>query len=186
MKRLTLEPTRKLPIVAIAVGVAVAVLIAGLSLGWTSQVSAADRRADTAEAQLSKARSQVARYRANEQQSIDAQNAANAERESYEDRQDALQKKTADVDALKKQLDEQQQAVVASQLTDGMHVVGTDTQPGVYSITESTNCYYVWKTGTGSDADIVDNNIVSGPATVTLKPGEVFETQGCGSWNKVG
>jgi len=74
----------------------------------------------------------------------------------------------------------------ASQFSDGVHIVGTTVTAGVYSIASSDSCYYVWRTGTSSDSDIVDNNIVSGPATVTLRDGEVFETSRCGTWNKVG
>jgi FKBP-type peptidyl-prolyl cis-trans isomerase len=74
----------------------------------------------------------------------------------------------------------------ASQFSDGVHIVGTTVAAGVYSISSSDSCYYVWRTGTGSDSEIVDNNIVSGPATVTLRDGEVFETSRCGTWNKVG
>jgi hypothetical protein len=74
----------------------------------------------------------------------------------------------------------------ASQFSDGVHIVGTTVSAGVYSISSSNSCYYVWRTGTGSDSDIVENNIVSGPATVTLRGGEIFETNRCGTWNKVG
>jgi FKBP-type peptidyl-prolyl cis-trans isomerase len=74
----------------------------------------------------------------------------------------------------------------ASQFSDGVHIVGTTVAAGVYSISSSDSCYYVWRTGTGSDSEIVDNHIVSGPATVTLRDGEVFETSRCGTWNKVG
>jgi hypothetical protein len=74
----------------------------------------------------------------------------------------------------------------ASQFSDGVHIVGTTVSAGVYSISSSNSCYYVWRTGTGSDSDIVENNIVSGPATVTLRDGEIFETNRCGTWNKVG
>jgi hypothetical protein len=76
--------------------------------------------------------------------------------------------------------------ITASQFTDGVHLVGTNVAPGTYSITESASCYYAWMSGTGSDANIVTNNIVSGPATVTLKAGDVFETSRCGTWNKTG
>jgi hypothetical protein len=74
----------------------------------------------------------------------------------------------------------------ASQFSDGVHIVGTTVSSGTYSIASSDSCYYVWRTGTGSDSEIVDNNIVSGPATVTLRDGEVFETNRCGTWDKVG
>ncbi|TFC81153.1 hypothetical protein E3T23_06555 [Cryobacterium cheniae] len=78
------------------------------------------------------------------------------------------------------------QQVAKDQFSDGMHLVGTNVTPGTYAISTSTRCYYAWKSGTGSDAEIVDNEIVNGPATVTLKAGEVFESNRCGKWTKVG
>lgn len=78
------------------------------------------------------------------------------------------------------------QQVEKDQFSDGMHLVGTNVTPGIYAISTSTRCYYAWKSGTGSDAEIVDNEIVNGPATVTLKAGEVFESNRCGKWSKVG
>lgn len=73
----------------------------------------------------------------------------------------------------------------ANQFGDGVHLVGTNVTPGVYSAT-GVECYYVWKSGTGADAQIVDNNIVTGPVTVTLVAGQTFETDQCGTWTKVG
>ncbi|MDP9883100.1 hypothetical protein J2W21_000590 [Sinomonas atrocyanea] len=84
------------------------------------------------------------------------------------------------------------QAVVSqNQMTGGVYVVGRDVQPGVYRTTgpdgsNGAGCYYAWKTGTDSKADIVDNNITSGVATATLENGQVFEVTGCASWTKVG
>jgi hypothetical protein len=71
---------------------------------------------------------------------------------------------------------------------DGLYVVGTVFPAGVYT-TEGpsrSSCYYAWLTSTGSDADIIDNNIIDGPVTVTLVDGEVFESSGCSTWFKVG
>lgn len=73
----------------------------------------------------------------------------------------------------------------------GLYVVGTTPVPGTYSTTgpdgsNGAGCYYAWKSGTGSDADIVDNNIIQGSGVVTLAAGEVFETQGCADWVKTG
>lgn len=45
-------------------------------------------------------------------------------------------------------------------------------------------CYYAFKRGTGSDAALIDYNIVRGQATVTLQPGQVFETQSCSEWKR--
>ncbi|UFS58935.1 hypothetical protein [Subtercola endophyticus] len=76
--------------------------------------------------------------------------------------------------------------VQAGQFGDGVHVVGTDVQPGVYHVNSATNCYYVFKDGTGAGANIIDNNIVSGPVTITLKQGDNLTTSRCGTWTKIG
>jgi hypothetical protein len=37
-----------------------------------------------------------------------------------------------------------------------------------------------------NDSDIVDNNqLGGGPWTVKLRPGQDFETDGCGTWTKI-
>lgn len=187
MDQSRLQRIRRSPrLPAIAVGIAGLLLAAGLAAGWSSQASSASRELEATQGRLEDANSLLERYRDNERASIDEQNAAAAEQKKAQDKQDELQEKIDAVDEQQKTLDARQQKVEASEMVDGVHLVGTDTAPGIYSLTDSSDCYYVWKTGTGSDADIVDNNIVSGPATVTLKAGEVFETNGCGAWTKVG
>ncbi|WP_077490697.1 hypothetical protein [Sinomonas mesophila] len=115
---------------------------------------------------------------------------AQREQEAAKREQDVT-KKEADLTAREKAFEERQTKVAQSQITDGLHVVGKDVQPGVYSTTGGSGrnplgCYYAWMSGTGSDAEIVDNNIVKGPATVTLRDGEVFESSSCAPWTKQG
>jgi hypothetical protein len=168
------------PLVLVSViGVIIAVVLA---FGWAGAAKNANAWSDKAsnlQSELAATNTKLDKYRENAAASDEAKSEALAKQREYD-------RKVAEVDSQKAQLDEQQNAVVASQLSDGVHVVGTDTEPGTYSTTDTTNCYYAWMTGTGSDAEIVDNNIVSGPATVTLKAGDVFETNRCGTWNKTG
>ena len=103
-----------------------------------------------------------------------------------EKQQEAADARDAELAAREAAVGAAEVAQKASQFGDGVHIVGTTMAAGVYSIASSDSCYYVWRTGTGSDSEIVDNNIVSGPATVTLLDGEVFETNRCGTWTKVG
>lgn len=103
-----------------------------------------------------------------------------------EKQQEAADTRDAELAARETAVGAAEVAQKASQFRDGVHIVGTTVTAGVYSISTSDSCYYVWRTGTGSDSEIVDNNIVSGPATVTLRDGEVFETSRCGTWSKVG
>ncbi|MEJ1087262.1 hypothetical protein WDU99_02900 [Microbacterium sp. Mu-80] len=77
--------------------------------------------------------------------------------------------------------------VEASSFSSGMLIVGADVAPGTYRTSEANDCYYAWMSSTSADADIIDNNIISGTATVTLKKGDVFESSTrCGTWTKIG
>lgn len=103
-----------------------------------------------------------------------------------EDQQIAADIRDAELAARETAVSAAETAKKASQFGNGVHIVGMNVTAGTYSIASSTDCYYAWMSGTGSDADIIDNNIVSGPATVTLRDGDVFETNRCGTWTKVG
>ncbi|GAA5189788.1 hypothetical protein GCM10023346_05290 [Arthrobacter gyeryongensis] len=107
------------------------------------------------------------------------------------DKEKTLASKEADLASREQKLSDATKQVAASQIKSGLHVVGGDVQPGTYTTTgpdgtNSVGCYYAWKTGTGSDASIKDNNIVKGAATVTLANGEVFESTSCTAWTKIG
>jgi hypothetical protein len=79
-----------------------------------------------------------------------------------------------------------EQTIAANSFGPGMYVVGVDVSAGVYRNDGATDCYYAWMTTSGSDADIVDNEITDGPATVTLRDGENFKSDRCGTWTKIG
>lgn len=124
--------------------------------------------------------------------SVAARESKAADKEKgFAQREQDVAKKEADLSAKEKAFEDRQKVVAQSQISNGLHVVGKDVQPGVYSTaggsgSNPVGCYYAWKSGTGSDADIVDNNIVKGPATVTLRDGEVFESSSCAVWTKQG
>jgi hypothetical protein len=162
------------PRLVIAGVVAVILIVAGPIIAWQVTASNMQPEIDSANAQLHTSQGQVAALKGNNQML-----------------QDAAAKQTADLTAREAAVTAREAAVKqietviqASQFSDGMHVVGTDVQPGTYSIASSTNCYYVFKDGTGSGAKILDNDIVSGPVTLTLKSGDVLETNRCGVWTK--
>lgn len=73
------------------------------------------------------------------------------------------------------------------EIDDGVWTVGTDMPAGTYRTTEavSSDCYWsITKTGTNG-SDIVQNGIPGGGRpSVTLKKGQDFETQRCGTWRK--
>ena len=71
---------------------------------------------------------------------------------------------------------------------DGLFVVGTKFPAGVYATDGPTAsmCYYAWMSTTGSDSEIISNEIVEGASTVTLVDGEIFKSNGCSDWVKIG
>ena len=112
--------------------------------------------------------------------------AANQHVSDIKDRETALAAGEAKLKADQAALDSQTKQVQSTEFGDGIHIVGSTVTPGVYSISNASSCYYAWMSSTGAGADIIDNNIVSGPAVVTLNPGDIFETSRCGTWTKIG
>lgn len=129
---------------------------------------------------------------------LDAREGEIDEREqALDEREDALDKRKASLDkrdaGLKKReksIKSQEREVAANTVPgDGVFVVGEDIKPGTYKTSGPSadgigSCYYAFKNGTGSDADIVDNNIVEGQATVSLSAGQIFETTSCSDWTR--
>jgi hypothetical protein len=72
----------------------------------------------------------------------------------------------------------------ANEITGGVVVVGEDVKSGRYKTAGGELCYYAFLDGTGSDPDVISNNIVTGPSTVTLDNGDVFESNGCDAWER--
>ena len=57
-------------------------------------------------------------------------------------------------------------------------------QPGQYQTEGSDSCYWA-KLSTGDTNRVIDNNVGAGPQTVTIDS-PYFESEGCGTWTKVG
>ena len=74
---------------------------------------------------------------------------------------------------------------------DGVFVVGMDIRRGTYHTTGATggaggDCYYALLSSTSTN-DIIDNNNVTGPATITVGPGvKAVDTSGCNTWHRIG
>lgn len=73
---------------------------------------------------------------------------------------------------------------------DGVYVVGRDILPGTYvtsgaSASSGGQCYYALLSSTNT-SDIIDNNIVSGRATITVSSGvAAVDTEGCNTWHRI-
>lgn len=71
--------------------------------------------------------------------------------------------------------------------SDGIYQVGVDIQPGVYK-TEGVgdSCYYARLSSLAGPDNIIDSNIVNGPATVEiLTTDKGFRSSSCGTWSIV-
>jgi hypothetical protein len=66
--------------------------------------------------------------------------------------------------------------------------VGQDFPAGTYRTTAvaGSDCYWEITKSGSNGSDIVDNHIGGGHLTVALKVGQDFDTEGCGTWSKVG
>lgn len=77
----------------------------------------------------------------------------------------------------------------ATSFGDGVYAVNVEIAPGTYQTSGGGTCYWATLrnfTGDGVNSIIANDN-VSGPTTVTVAAGDAgFDTQGCGTWHKVG
>jgi hypothetical protein len=74
-------------------------------------------------------------------------------------------------------------------VTDGTWTVGVDIPVGSYkvdaNVDPSAGCYWeIDKTGSNGQTIIANNNVSGGRPSVTLKKGEDFTSQSCGTWAK--
>ncbi|WP_123353515.1 hypothetical protein [Frigoribacterium sp. PhB160] len=106
-----------------------------------------------------------------------------------------VEKAQAAADAREVELVAREQAVgtaeaakKANEFGSGVHLVGTDIQPGQYRNTGSDDCYWARLRGTSGDfSDLIANDLPSGPAVVSILPGDVaFSSERCGTWTKIG
>lgn len=104
---------------------------------------------------------------------------------------DTLKKRTAELDAYAKELDEREaklakaeQAAEANTVSDGVWTVGVDIKAGRYrAVGVSSDCYWmISRTGSNGD-DIIENDIPGGGnPQVVLSKGQDFTSQRCGDW----
>jgi predicted nucleotide-binding protein len=72
---------------------------------------------------------------------------------------------------------------------DGVYLVGLDIQPGTYRTAgpadEHGTCYYALLSSTDTN-DIISNNLVKGPATITIRPDvKAVHFTGCQPWHRL-
>lgn len=80
-----------------------------------------------------------------------------------------------------------QDVATSVKVGEGTHTVGQDMDPGTYKTAPGAkDCYWSRTNGGGS---IIANDMVGfapNGVTVTVYPGEGFESQSCGAWTKIG
>lgn len=69
--------------------------------------------------------------------------------------------------------------------TGGVYEVGVDIVAGKWKTSGEGKCYWSRKKNDDSQ-DIISNHYQAGPAAVSVKAGELFETQNCGTWTHQG
>jgi len=70
---------------------------------------------------------------------------------------------------------------------DGVYVVGQDMQPGTYRVSAAVTdgCYWAITKSGSNGADIVQNDLPKGGfPQVTVKAGQDFKSERCGTWFK--
>lgn len=71
---------------------------------------------------------------------------------------------------------------------EGTYLVGEDIKAGTYKTTGGSDgsCYWARNKNDSGEADaIIANDLGGGPTRVTVKKGELFETNGCDDWTIV-
>lgn len=151
-----------------------------------AQTLAADTAAelDTTRTDLDDA---LARAETAEGRADDAETAAATRQAELDERESGLDEREQDVADRETAVSKTERKVEDSRIDEGVWTVGTDVAAGNYRTTEavSGDCYWaIYRSGTNQD-DIVQNDIVTGGRpSVTVRDGQDFETNRCGTWDK--
>lgn len=135
---------------------------------------------DKAERQRDSAEGRVERLEGK----IDAADKAMADAEAL---MAEAEERTVALDARATELDDAEAAKRATQFGDGVYLVGTDIQPGMYRNDGQGSCYWARRSGVSGDfGEILANDNVDGPAVVAIVASDVaFQSSRCGTWTKI-
>jgi hypothetical protein len=180
----------------VALGVGAAIGATGASN--TSAVNAANQKLAAAQRQLGTLRSQVSTLQSQattlhaqyQQAKTSAQNATTIADQkasiAWTTRNAQLDQKAATLKQQQATLNAQTGAVAANTISqDGVYVVGRDIKGGTWHTTGGGQCYYA-KLGSTDTSNIIDNNNITGPATVDLGGAYAFDISGGCTWVKIG
>lgn len=173
----------------------VGALIVGLAGGAVAASAANDPTASpqyrTLQADLdtSRAETELATRRALTAEAASRKALADRSRASAEiaKRESDLVAQESRVTAREEAVQETEQAVADNSIGLGTWTVGVDVEAGSYRTSEAVarQCYWAILAGGSNGSDIIDNDIVQGGfPTVSLRDGQVFENNGCGTFVK--
>lgn len=101
---------------------------------------------------------------------------------ALEDRAAVLRQRERSVVERERKVTRAERVIARSTFGDGVYLVGEDVPPGSYLARGGGDCY--WARLEDRSQDIIDNHIGAGQVRVTINAGELFETQGCGTWRR--
>jgi multidrug efflux pump subunit AcrA (membrane-fusion protein) len=140
------------------------------------------------EVELQEARGPGAELKDREAELVRRERQLTQQADELEDREAALVARAAELDVRSTELEPTEAARVS--FGNGVYEVGADVEAGRYrtqgpSGANPVGCYYArLREPTGGIGNIIDNNIVNGPAVVDLKTGEFFESDSCEVWER--
>jgi hypothetical protein len=192
-------PKPRLPVWVLPAVMAVAALVVGLLaggiVGFTSADPTASDEFKAVAASLTAAQSQIsvsqqdaqaAQVSARSAVSSVAQQSASLAAASASQAAD-LAARESSVAARESAVGAVEQSIAANSVGPGTWTVGVDIQPGTYRTAQEvgSDCYWeITRSGTNG-SDIVENDLpAGGRPTVTLREGQDFSSERCGTWVK--
>jgi hypothetical protein len=149
-----------------------------------AQIARLQATVTTDKGQISTERQQVSTAQTNAQNAMST--ALAQVKAQYKSKFAALQSQQQKVAGLQAKLNRELGVVAKSTISqDGVYVVGRDIPAGVYHTTGGSQCYYA-TLGSTDTSNILNNNIVNGPATVDVSGAYAFQIQGGCTWHKIG
>ena len=105
-----------------------------------------------------------------------------------EKQQEAADARDAELASRESAVGAAEAAKKANEFGPGVHLVGTDIQPGQYRNAGTADCYWARLSSTSGDfGSILANDNVDGQAIVTIAASDAaFTSSRCGTWTKIG
>lgn len=99
-----------------------------------------------------------------------------------DDRAAALRDRERKVRERERKVRRAERVQARSRFGDGVYLVGKDIPAGSYIAPGGELCY--WARLENGSQEILDNHLGAGQVRATINSGELFETNGCGTWRR--